>query len=241
MATVDLIVIGVSLLIAGIIQGLSGLGFALVAAPSISLVIPGSSAIGLVNFLAFFQAVWQIWRETGTVQWAIFRRFAPALAVGVFIGFLGVRYLNDDLRPLIVAISSMASLAALLFWKPAGHRGTAIIAGIWGGSVTTFAGVGGPAIAAYLIKQGWSHADYIRTQMVVFAGLSLVSIPILGLPSMVWWHVALAIVIVVVGSSIGIISRRRIPASSARKVTEVVIFVVASYALIRSLMMLFAQ
>lgn len=239
MATIDLVVIGASLLVAGIVQGLSGLGFALVAAPSISLVIPGSQAIGLVNFLAFFQALWQIWRETGAVQWQIFRRFAPALAVGVVVGFLGVRFLADDLRPLIVAISSLASLAALLFWRPAGHRGTAIIAGIWGGSVTTYAGVGGPAIAAYLIKQGWSHADYIRTQMVVFASLSLVSVPILGLPTLIWWQVLLAILIVTIGSSIGIISRRRIPATSARTVTEVVIFIVATYALIRSLIMLF--
>jgi uncharacterized protein len=240
MATADLVVIAVSLLVAAIVQGLSGLGFALVAAPSMSLLIPGSQAIGLVNFLAFFQAIWQIWRETGAVQWSIMKRFVPALSVGVFVGFLGVRFLGNDIRPLIVAISSLASLGALLFWRPAGHKGTAIIAGIWGGSVTTYAGVGGPAIAAYLIKQGWSHADYIRTQMVVFAGLSLVSIPVLGLPPMIWWQIALAIVIVFLGSSIGIVARRRVPAGSARRLTEVVIFVVATYALIRSLMMLFA-
>ena len=240
MATADLVVIAISLLVAAIVQGLSGLGFALVAAPSISLLIPGSQAIGLVNFLAFFQAIWQIWRETGTVQWSIMKRFVPALSVGVFVGFLGVRFLGNDIRPLIVAISSLASLGALLFWRPAGHKGTAIIAGIWGGSVTTYAGVGGPAIAAYLIKQGWSHADYIRTQMVVFAGLSLVSIPVLGLPPMIWWQIALAILIVFLGSTIGIVARRRVPAGSARRLTEVVIFVVATYALIRSLMMLFA-
>jgi uncharacterized protein len=240
MATADLVVIAASLLVAAIVQGLSGLGFALVAAPSISLLIPGSQAIGLVNFLAFFQAIWQIWRETGTVQWPIMKRFVPALSVGVFVGFLGVRFLGNDIRPLIVAISSLASLGALLFWHPAGHKGTAIIAGIWGGSVTTYAGVGGPAIAAYLIKQGWNHADYIRTQMVVFAGLSLVSIPVLGLPPMIWWQIALAILIVFLGSTIGIVARRRVPAGSARRLTEVVIFVVATYALIRSLMMLFA-
>ena len=89
MATADLVVIAISLLVAAIVQGLSGLGFALVAAPSVSLLIPGSQAIGLVNFLAFFQAIWQIWRETGTVQWSIMKGFVPAILVGVFVGFLG--------------------------------------------------------------------------------------------------------------------------------------------------------
>ncbi len=238
MDTVDLIIVAIAIFVSAYIQGLSGIGFSLIAAPAISLIIAGPQAIGLVNLLALTQNSWHIAREKGEVHWGIRRRLGPGLTVGVAIGFGLVVVVPDSWRPALVAASSLGALAALLLWRPGAGWGSASLAGVWGGTTNTFAGVGGPPLALYLIKQGWSHADYVRTQMVVFALLNIVSLPLLGLPSLAWWEYAAAIALVVIGSAAGLGSRRFITDTTASRLARGLVAVVAVVALVRAVLVL---
>lgn len=233
-------VAGIALLLSAFIQGMSGVGFSLVAAPALAAIYPGTSAIGLVNLMALVQNLWHVWREKGRIHWVILRRMGVPLLVGVIVGFLAIRVVPNEWRPAIVAASSLLGLAALLFWHPGSGRVSAAISGIWGAAVNTFAGVGGPPLAAFLVKQGWTHADYVRTQMVVFASLNIVSLPLLGLPMTSWWVIPAGVVLVIAGTALGITSRRVISPTQALLLTKVLIGVIAGLALVRALLQLYS-
>jgi len=113
---------------------------------------PGSSGIGLVNTLALAQNAWQVSREEGVIHWSVLRRMGPGLVAGVLLGIFALMLLPDRLRPVVVALSSLLSMAVLLWWHPAPTARSAAISGAWGASVNTFAGVGGPPLAAYLVS-----------------------------------------------------------------------------------------
>ena len=240
MISESFLVAGIALLISAFIQGMSGVGFSLVAAPALAAIYPGPSAIGMVNLMALVQNLWHIWREKGQIHWVILRRMGIPLLTGVIIGFIAIREIPMEWRPAIVAASSLLGLAALLFWHPGSSRASAAISGTWGGAINTFAGVGGPPLAAFLVKQGWSHADYVRTQMVVFASLNIVSLPLLGLPMTNWWVIPAGVVIVIAGTALGISSRRIVSPTQALMLTKILIGVVAGLALIRALLQLYS-
>lgn len=240
MTSESFLVAGLALLVSAFIQGMSGVGFSLVAAPALAAIYPGPSAIGMVNLMALVQNLWHVWREKGRIHWVILRRMGPALLVGVVIGFIAIRVIPTEWRPAIVAASSLLGLLALLLWHPGSSRLSATISGAWGGAINTFAGVGGPPLAAFLVKQGWTHADYVRTQMVVFASLNIVSLPLLGLPMTTWWVIPAGVILVIAGTVLGITSRRVISPRHALLLTKVLIGVVAGLALVRALLQLYS-
>ncbi len=235
-----LVVILGAVLLASVVQGSSGLGFNLTSAPIIATVLPGSSAVGMVNLFALLQNAWLVTRERGRIRWEVFRILGPALGAGVLAGFLMVRFIPTTAVPVLVALSALGSLAALLLWRAGPGRGSGILAGVWSGAINTYAGVGGPPVASYLIGQGWAHGDMVRTMQVIFIGIDIVSLPILGLPRLPWWFYALAIVAIIAGSAIGRQARGRLSQESAVRLSQVVIAVAATASLIRSCVELFS-
>ena len=234
------LVIAIALLASAYVQGLSGVGFSLIAAPAITQAIPGAGAIGLVNLLALSQNFFMLWRETGRIQWIVVRRLLPGLVAGVVAGLLLSHHMANQWRPLVVAASSLASLVALIFWRPKGKRGAATLSALWSGTVNSYAGVGGPPLAAYLVHIDLEQGDYIRTQQFCFAFLNIASIPFLGLPSItIPWLIG-AVTVIVIGTILGRWTRRFFSHSRAHQITIMVIALVALAAFIRSLVDLLA-
>jgi uncharacterized membrane protein YfcA len=232
--------IAIALLGSAFVQGLSGVGFSLIAAPAIAQVIPGAGAIGLVNLLALSQNLFMLWRENGRIQWAVVRRLLPGLVAGVVVGLLLARVMANHWRPFVVAASSLASLLALVLWRPNGRRGAATLSALWSGTVNSYAGVGGPPLAAYLVHIDLEQGDYIRTQQFCFAFLNIASIPFLGLPSItIPWLIG-AVTVIVIGTILGRWTRRFFSHSRAHQITIMVIALVALAAFIRSLVDLLA-
>ena len=98
----ELLILAGAVLLGAVVQGLSGLGFPLVASPAATQLIPGSAAIGLVNLLALVQNIWQVWRDQGEIRWKIIRRLGPGMILGVVVGVLPLYLLDDELRPFVV-------------------------------------------------------------------------------------------------------------------------------------------
>lgn len=227
-----------TIVVAAIVQGSSGLGFNLVSAPVINAVSPGPQSVGLINLFALLQNGWLLTREKGQIRWAVFRVLGPSLAVGVGIGFILLRLIPDNAMPIIVAISSLASLAALILWRASPGPIAGGIAGLWSGTINTYAGVGGPPVASYLIAQGWPHGDFLRTLQLVFVGIDIVSLPILGLPALAWWFYAIALACLLLGTGIGSLLRRRLTQHQATRLSRTVIGVAALVSLIYSIVTL---
>jgi len=232
--------IAAALVASAFVQGLSGVGFSLIAAPAITQSIPGAGAIGLVNLLALSQNSMMLWREPGSIQWSIVRRLLPGLLLGVALGLIVSSQLGVMWRPAVVAASSLASLCVLL-WREAGRRRwAAFVLTTWSGAVNSYGGVGGPPLAAYLVHLDLDEHDYIRTLQLCFALLNIVSLPFLRLPSVTVAWVLVAMCFVVVGTTLGRFARRFLPTDHARSVSVAVIALVATVALVCSIVSLVA-
>lgn len=228
-----------AILLAAVVQGASGLGFNLTAAPIVNAIMPGPASVGLINLFALLQNAWLLVREKGQIRWRAFRVLGPALAVGVLIGFAMVRLIPTTAMPILVSISALASLITLVTWRAGSNRTAGWIAGVWSGAINTYAGVGGPPVASYLISQGWSHADFLRTLQLVFIGIDIVSLPILGLPTLPWWFYAVAVCCLLLGTALGSLLRRRLSHEQAVRLSRVVIAVAALVSLGYSVFTLF--
>jgi uncharacterized membrane protein YfcA len=162
----------------------------------------------------------------------------PGLVIGVLLGWWILVTADPRTYDLIVATSACASVVWLLLADRVRGPVAGVLSAVWGGLVNTVAGVGGPPIAAYLVTRGLDFSRYLRTLQVVFAALSLVSLPLLGvsLPSVaavIVWLAAL-----VLGSVSGELLRSRISESSAQRVGRTTIVVVCVAALVRALVAL---
>lgn len=238
MDTGTVVLVAIAVAAGGLVQGLSGLGFALVSAPVISQVVPGTAGIGLVNALSIVQNLWLIARTDGRLAWLEMRRMLPGLVIGVGLGWLLLRMSSPAVFDLMVAVSACGSVAWLLLAGRFRGPAAGVVSGVWGGTVNTVSGVGGPPIAAYLVTRGLQPGSYLRTLQVVFAVLSLVSLPLLGVyvPSataIIVWILALT-----AGSVGGELLRHRLNERSAQRIARTAIVVVCGVALLRSLWLL---
>lgn len=75
-----------AIFLGAVVQGSSGLGFNLTAAPIVNSIMPGPSSVGLINLFALLQNSWLLTKERGRIQWESFRILGPSLAFGVLIG-----------------------------------------------------------------------------------------------------------------------------------------------------------
>ena len=223
METWGLVLVEAAILLGAVVQGSSGLGFNLTAAPIVNAIMPGPQSVGLINLYALLQNALLVTREKGRIRWEAFRILGPSLAVGVAIGFVMVRYIPDSVMPILVALSALASLITLVAWRSGSGPASGITAGVWSGAINTYAGVGGPPVASYLISQGWSHGDFLRTLQLVFIGIDLVSLPILGLPTLPWWFYGIGVACLFVGNQIGSQLRTRLTQEQAMRLSQTVI------------------
>jgi uncharacterized protein len=222
----------------GLVQGLTGLGFALVAAPVATQLVSGTGAIGLVNALSIVQNLWLIVRTDGRIAWSAVRQMLPGLVVGVTLGWLVLRYSDPAWFDVIVAASACGSVVWLLMAGRFHSALAGLLSAVWGGIVNTVAGVGGPPIAAYLVTRGLHFSSYVRTLQVIFAMLSLVSLPMLGVVIPSWSAVAVWVVALIVGSVTGELLRRRFDEDVTQRIGRVAIVIVCVAALVRALVAL---
>jgi uncharacterized membrane protein YfcA len=234
--TVALIAIAVAA--GGLVQGLTGLGFALVSAPVVTQLVSGTGGVGLVNALSIVQNIWLIARTEGHIAWAEIRRMLPGLTIGVLLGWLVLRTSDPALYDVIVAASALGSVVWLLLAGRFRGMLAGIFSAVWGGVVNTVAGVGGPPIAAYLVTRGMDFSSYLRTLQVVFATLSIVSLPLLGVVVPSGWAILVWVLALIAGSAIGEFLRHRFDEADTQRIGRGAIVVVCTAALIRALISL---
>lgn len=230
--------IAVAVFAGAFVQGLSGLGFPLVVSPVATQIVPGSGAVGLVNALSIVQNVWLIFRTKGPVAWRLFWQMVPGLVIGIVLGALVVWFGSERLFPVIVAISATASMLWLLFAHRVTHAAAGFLSSVWGGAVNTIAGVGGPPIASFLVSRGIGFDSYVRTLQLTFAIIDVVSLPILGVFAPSWAAVIVWLVALMIGSVIGELLRRRLAQDTSKRIGKIIIMVVCSVALVRSLIVI---
>lgn len=168
-------------------QRVTGLGFALVAAPFLVLVLGPfegvlvSNALGLAVSLGVLAFTWRHvdLRRVGLLA-------APALAA-VPVGAWVARTLPGPQLLVVIGSVVLVGLTAVLCFRRArvfrGKRG-AVSAGALSGFMNASAGVGGPAITLYALSTDWREPTFVPSMQCYFAVISAGSLAAKGLPQM---------------------------------------------------------
>lgn len=144
-------------------QSLFGFGGGLIAIPVLSLFMPVQDAVTLASIfqLSMGFLIVRTHKDTG---WAHIRALLPATVIGVILGILLLKYLDEDLIRLALAGYILLHLSRThTKFDPLGKiikAGGAHLAGFLGGTINAMIGGGGPAFILYLKDKAKNTAEF---------------------------------------------------------------------------------
>jgi uncharacterized membrane protein YfcA len=216
--------LSVAVLLAAMVQGAVGIGFALVAAPVVTLVDTDLMP-GLLILLGFLLPVLTFWREVGHTRWTGLGWALGGRVPGTALGVLVVATVAD--QELAVAVGLVVLGAVALTWfavripeRPATLAGAGMVSGVTGTAVS----IDGPPVA--IVLQHLSGPELRATMSAYFVGggvLSLVGLALGGELEAAQAVTAAALVpAVVVGFALSGPLRRHVDAGRTRAAVLVV-------------------
>lgn len=205
MFTTTVAIVSFAVLISAFARGLAGFGFAIAAVPILSLVITPIEAVAMAVMLQVVVGFKDIFDLRQDIHKPSLIRLALGSLVGTPIGIFALAVLNPDAARILIALTVLAGLLILVFYKPTEARPNDALATATGVASGIFSGLaampGPPAVAYYLgigmpAKQSrasllffFFFAAVIATPGLAWAGavnretlwLVLVSVPALAL------------------------------------------------------------
>ncbi|WP_334684610.1 sulfite exporter TauE/SafE family protein [Mycetocola sp. CAN_C7] len=209
-----------------IAQRVSGMGFALVAAPALVLLIGPFDGVLMVNLCGAASALivcTRVWRH---IQWKRYVLLAiPALLAIVPGVLISIAVSGPTLQIVVGVILGIALTTSLLvtrgdYTTPAVPTG--IVAGSVSGLMSATAGVSGPAVGIFAVLTNWEHRSFAATLQPFFAtlGLSAFVSKIIAtggiLPDHDWWLWLVVIACTLAGLVAGELVAKRVSVRAAR-------------------------
>ncbi len=215
----------------------TGMGFSLVAAPFLVLVLGPFEGILVANCCSVASSLLNLTQLHAAVDWRQARWLIPAGVLGVIPGALAVRAL-----PLPILAIVLVALAFTVLARSLHLPSSPVVAGVGGfasGFMNVTAGVAGPGLVVYAVATRWQHRQFAATAQVHFAVLSLTSLVLKGtvprLPWAGWLTIAPALA---AGLVLGNLMARRIDAAVAMRLVIVIAGVGAVAVLVRAILTL---
>jgi uncharacterized membrane protein YfcA len=236
---IGLLVVGA----AGIISGLTGFGFALVASPLLIIVLPPKVVVPIVALLSMLSHLVVL---AETLPWIRLKRIwllTLAAMAGAPLGtYLLVTLDADALKTFIGVVTTLSALAMLLgFKRPIENERLASVpiglaSGILGGST----GMSGPPVVLFFSNQGIDKHIFRANLNLYFTLLACVTLPLQVAAGLMttkiltysaWFFPALLL-----GTLAGMRLARRVDETAFRRLTLVVV-IAAGLSAIASAMM----
>ncbi len=199
----------------GLAQSVTGLGFALVAAPGLIALLGPSQGVAVVVLLGILASVIPLlgqWRHVRVRDGGTL--LVPTLLATPAVGAL---IAGVDTAALAVAAGTavLVGVVALwrgLRWQPLVSIPGAIGTGIASATMNVIGGVGGPPVGLYAANAGWEPREARATLQGFFLIQGLATMLVIGpvLPDVP------AVVALVVGTLVGVVVAPRIPERAAR-------------------------
>lgn len=209
-------------------QRISGMGFALVAAPFLVILLGPFEGVLVVNVFGALTALGvllSVWRRV-EVRKAVLL-LIPAIVATVPGAIVAYVVSPDVLAVLIgalVVVVLCASFAARGSVRLMG-RGGAIVAGAASGFMNVTAGVGGPAISAYAVATRWPQEAFAATVQLYFCVLGAASLAVKhALPSLSWQQWIASAAGLTTGIVVGVLLSRVVGPRLARVLVIVLAF-----------------
>lgn len=155
MSVAAFILIGVTVLVCAFVQGSTGMGFAMIAAPVVTLLDPTLIPVMLLVLMIPLNA-YVGWRERKSLDWRGVKWISVGRFAGTFIGLWILLIVNLHQLALLIGWSTViAAAVALVIPAFDPNRTGMIVVGLITGITETSTGVGGPPLAlAYQHKPG---------------------------------------------------------------------------------------
>ncbi len=217
-------------LLGSVLQRVTGLGFALVVAPLLVLVLgPVQGVVVTVAFGLVFSAVVFV-LHAREVE---YRRVLPILAwavVGIVPAALLVRLIPSSVLSIwagvLMVLALLISMLAYRVRTPNADRGwMRLAAGAISGVMNVVAGAGGPPLAAYAVASRWDHARFAVSAQFYFMVLGAFSL--LGrwvVPEISYREAIGGCVGVLLGVLLARVVRRRVSATASRVLCMILAF-----------------
>ncbi|WP_241992909.1 sulfite exporter TauE/SafE family protein [Cryobacterium frigoriphilum] len=242
-----IVLVLVAVLVGSSMQRVTGMGFALVAAPFLVLLLGPIEGIVLINACAVLTASVILARVVRDVDWRRYGVLAAWALVGIIPGALVLRVVSlawlEISIGVMVAVGLTVSLClgrVALVDRPIYK----VIAGILAGFMNTTAGVGGPAASIYAVATHWSQRSFAATMQPFFLTLgaaSLIAKFVTGAaitPNLSGSVLLLIAAACLAGLVIGELLSRVIEPHIARRMLIVVAFVGSAATVVRGLTLL---
>ncbi len=198
-------------------------GLGILAVPMLALLFPAKASTGLLLPMLAFADIFAVAYYHRHAQWShIFKLLPPAL-VGIAIGSVIIRHIdNTQLKPIIGII--VLSMLALNYWRNrrAGsesriptHWSFALAIGLFAGITTQMANAAGPIMVIYLLAMKFDKSRFMGTAAWFFLILNWLKIPLFVWDSRITLESIkidiLMFPMIVLGAAAGIFILKRIP------------------------------
>jgi hypothetical protein len=215
----SLMVIGIAA-VGGFAQRVSGLGFSLIAAPTLTLAIGARTGVAMANLLAIVVAAAVLATSAKRLDIARARILIPAGLIGVVPGTIAFYLVPANWLQVIVGAVTGVGLAAVFAarrLRAEPRPATTAAAGLASGFSSAVAGAGGPPLAIYAVATDWPQARFAATSQVAFALQAATAVAIKGLPALPFPWLGAAIAATVCGVTAGHLLAGRINTEHARR------------------------
>ncbi|GLY21462.1 sulfite exporter TauE/SafE family protein [Micromonospora sp. NBRC 101691] len=201
-------------------QRATGLGFALVAAPFLVIILGPFSGVVLANLLS---AVINVAVLCTTLR-GLRGRLAAEMIVGVLVAVpLGAWVVTALPGPLLL-IGVGTVTAASVAWVAHGNpvpilrrRGGPLLSGFTSGFFNTTAGTGGPPLAVYALSTNWEQRSFVPTVQLVGLVTNVLSLAAKGPPQLSWPLLLSCVAAMAAGLAAGQVLSRWLPEDRARR------------------------
>ncbi|MGN7202422.1 sulfite exporter TauE/SafE family protein [Arthrobacter sp. SAFR-044] len=237
------LVLGAVVMGAGM-QRVTGMGFALVAAPFLVLLLGPVEGVVLVNVCGAVTAGAIIFRVVRDIDWKRYLLLAVSALAGIIPAAILIRLIPPAVLEISIGVLLAVGLTVLLVLKSATlpeRRRYLFTAGGLSGFMNTAAGVGGPAVSMYSIATRWQHKSFAATMQPYFFTIgtfSLISKAISApdsfpvLPLAMWLAVAVACL---AGLVLGDFAAKHVPARAAQILLIILAYLGAAATIIRGI------
>jgi hypothetical protein len=168
------ILVGVALLFAAFVKGATGLGFPLIATPTVALLLDIRIAVTILILPNLLMDVTQVFRDG--FPYAVLRRFSSMVGltiIGVFIGtmvlvMLPLWTLNLCLGIMVIVFVLSSLLKLDLTISPAAEKILSPVFGFVSGFLNGMTNAAGPTLAIYFYSLKLEKRDFVKSVATIF-------------------------------------------------------------------------
>jgi uncharacterized membrane protein YfcA len=242
---VTTVLVATALLFAAFVKGTTGLGFPMIATPTVALLLDIRTAVTILILPNLVMDIAQVFR--GGFPRALLRRFGSLLVltvIGVFLGtkvlaILPLWLLNLSLGVLVLFFVFSNWLRFELTISPQAERLLSPPAGLISGFLNGMTNAAGPALAIYLYSLKLEKNDFIKSIATIFVVTKASQLAAVSTWNLLNWRTLLlsleVTLLVLLGFYAGLKTQDRINQQNFNRGLLILLFVIGVALVVRAL------